>query len=195
MSSILKRFSNSKKTQALVTVVLVAAILLIINVLANIFNGHLDLTEEKRFTMTEPTKRQLKSLNDVVFVRVLLEGKFPASFKRLQGATREMLDDFHALNPNIEYKFEDPSVTGSAEEKKKRYEEMSQEGLVPTRLRVVNDKEKTEQYIFPFAEFNYRNRKVLVKLLENDIPGQNQEVSINNSLSLLEYKFSKTVEK
>jgi ABC-2 type transport system permease protein len=195
MSSFLKQFRQSKKAQGIFTVVLVAAILLIVNVLASFFNGHIDLTEEKRFTMTEPTKRQLKDLNDVVFVRVLLDGSFPASFKRLQGATREMLNDFHTLNPYIEYKFEDPSVTGSAEERKKRMEQLKQDGIVPTRLRVVNDKEKTEQYIFPFAEFNYRNRKVLVKLLEDEVPGLNREVTINNSVSLLEYKFSNAIQK
>ncbi len=191
----IKKISSSKRTQSFITVALVVVIVLIINVLASYFDNHIDLTEEKRFTVTEPTKRQVKELDDVVFVRVLLDGKFPASFKRLQNATREMLNDFHNLNPYVEYKFEDPSVTGTPEEKKKRYEELSKEGLVPTRLRLVDDKEKTEQYIFPFAEFNYKNRKVLVKLLEEDIPGQSPEISLNNSVSLLEYKFSNAIQK
>ncbi len=191
----IKKPIGSKRTQSFITVALVVVILLIINVLASYFDNHIDLTEEKRFTVTEPTKRQVKELDDVVFVRVLLDGKFPASFKRLQNSTREMLNDFHDLNPYLEYKFEDPSVTGTPEEKKKRYEELSKEGLVPTRLRLVDDKEKTEQYIFPFAEFNYKNRKVLVKLLEEDIPGQSPEISLNNSVSLLEYKFSNAIQK
>lgn len=186
---------RNKKTQAFITLLLVVAIVWIINILANYFKAHIDLTEEKRFTLTEPTKKQVKALDDVVFVRVLLDGKFPASFKRLQNATREMLNDFHNLNAFVEYKFEDPSVSGTPEEKKKRYEELAKEGLVPTRLRLVDDKEKTEQYIFPFAEFNYKNRKVLVKLLEEDIPGQSAEVSLNNSVSLLEYKFSNAIQK
>ena len=191
----IKNTNKNKRTQALIMVALAAFILLIINILANTFNGHIDLTEEKRFTLTEPTKKMVKELNDVVFVRVLLDGKFPASFKRLQNSTREMLEDFHNMNQNVEYKFEDPSVTGTPEEKKKRFEELAQEGLVPTRLRLVDDKEKTEQYIFPFAELNYKNRKVLVKLLEEDIPGQSAEVSLNNSVSLLEYKFANAIQK
>lgn len=195
MNSILSKISQSKKTQSIVTIVLVVTILLIINILSQFVKTHIDLTEEKRFTLTEPTKQQLTDLDDVVFVRVLLEGKFPASFKRLQTATKEMLDDFHNINPYIEYKFEDPSVGGTPEERKKRFEDYAKEGLTPTRLRLVNDKEKTEQYIFPYAEFNYHNRKVLVKLLENDVPNQNQEISINNSVSLLEYKFSNAIQK
>jgi ABC-2 type transport system permease protein len=186
---------KNKKTQALTTVVLITVILVFINILATAFNGHLDLTEEKRFTLTKPTKALVKDVKDVIFVRVLLEGKFPAGFKRLQNATKELLDDFHAINPYIEYKFEDPSVEGSAEEKKRRYEEFKNDGIVPTRLRVVDDNQKNEQYIFPYAELNYRNRKVIVKLLESDVPGQNQDVSLNNSVSLLEYKFANGIQK
>ena len=186
---------RSKKAQSLITVGLTVLILIFINILVNVFNGHIDLTEEKRFTLTEPTKQHLKSLDDVVFVRVLLEGKFPAAIKHLQTSTRDMLEDFHGLNPLIEYKFEDPSVGGTPEEKKKRFEEMRQEGLVPMRLKLVDNAEKTEQYIYPFAEFNYKNRKVIVKLLEENSPGLSPDMALNNSVSLLEYKFSNAIQK
>ncbi len=186
---------KSKKAQSLIMVGLTALILVFINLLANVFNGHIDLTEEKRFTLTEPTKQQLKSLDDVVFVRVLLEGKFPAAIKHLQTSTLDMLEDFHSLNPLIEYKFEDPSVGGTAEEKKKRFEDMRQDGLIPMRLKLVDNAEKTEQYIYPFAEFNYKNRKVIVKLLEENSPGLSPDMALNNSVSLLEYKFSNAIQK
>ena len=52
---------RSKKAQSLITVGLTVLILIFINILVNVFNGHIDLTEEKRFTLTEPTKQQLKS--------------------------------------------------------------------------------------------------------------------------------------
>ena len=192
--SMFKRF-KSNRSQSLTTLLLVAIILIVVNIIANSFNSHIDLTEEGRFTVTEPTKRLLKSVKDPILVRVLLDGKFPAGFKRLQASTREMLEDFHKLNDVIEYKFEDPSVIGNPEEKKKRYEEMAKDGLVPMRLRVVDDKEKTEQYIFPYAILNYHGNDVIVKLLENDVPGMNPEMALNNSIALLEYKLSNAIQK
>ena len=192
--SMFKRF-KSNRSQSLTTLLLVAIILIVVNIIANSFNSHIDLTEEGRFTVTEPTKRLLKSVKDPILVRVLLDGKFPAGFKRLQASTREMLEDFHKLNDVIEYKFEDPSVIGNPEEKKKRYEEMAKDGLVPMRLRVVDDKEKTEQYIFPYAILNYHGNDVVVKLLENDVPGMNPEMALNNSIALLEYKLSNAIQK
>ncbi len=191
----IKNSVKSKRSQALIMVALTILILVLVNILANVFNGHIDLTEDKRFSLTEPTKRQLKSLDDVVFVRVLLEGKFPAAFKQLQTSTRQMLEDFNALNARVEYKFEDPSVGGTPEERKKRFEDMKQEGLVPMRLKLVDNTEKTEQYIYPFAEFNYKNRKVIVKLLEDNVQGQGADIALNNSVSLLEYKFSNAIQK
>jgi ABC-2 type transport system permease protein len=186
---------KNKKTQALTTVALVAVILILLNILATAFNAHFDLTEEKRFTLTKPTKSLVKNVDDALFVRVLLDGQFPAGFKRLQNATKELLEEFHGINSFIEYKFEDPSVSSNADEQRRRYEQLAEEGLVPTRLRVVDDKQKNEQYIFPYAELNYKGRKVIVKLLESDVPGQNQDVSLNNSVSLLEYKFANGIQK
>jgi ABC-2 type transport system permease protein len=186
---------KNKKIQALITVALVAAILLIINMLVSFTNSHIDLTEEKRFSLTEPTKRQLRDLTDVVFVRVLLEGKFPAGFKRLQSATQDLLNDFHGINPVFEYKFEDPTEGGTPEEKKKRFEAFAEQGLVPMRLQAVDNDQKSEQIIFPFAELNYKGRKAIIKLLESQVPGQNQEEALNNSIALLEYKFSNAVQK
>jgi ABC-2 type transport system permease protein len=190
-----KKLFQTNRSQSFITLALVVAIALIINVLANSFNAQVDLTEEKRFSLTEPTKRQLHELNDVVFVRCLLGSKLPAGFKRLQTETRKTLEDFKSLNSNIDFKFEDPSVGGSEAERKQQFESFAKDGLVPMRLRLVNDDAKTEQYIFPYCEFNYRNNKVVVKLLENDVPNMNPELALNNSIALLEYKFSNAIQK
>jgi ABC-2 type transport system permease protein len=190
-----KKLFQTNRSQSFTTLVLVAVIALIINILANTFTAQVDLTEEKRFSLTEPTKKQLRDLNDVVFVRCLLGSKLPAGFKRLQTETRKTLEDFKSINTNIDFKFEDPSVGGSEAERKQQFESFAKDGLVPMRLRLVNDDAKTEQYIFPYCEFNYHNEKVVVKLLENDVPNMNPELALNNSIALLEYKFSNAIQK
>ena len=190
-----KKLFQTNRSQSFITLALVTVIALIINVLVNTFTAQVDLTEEKRFSLTEPTKKQLRDLNDVVFVRCLLGSKLPAGFKRLQTETRKTLEDFKSINTNIDFKFEDPSVGGSEAERKQQFESFAKDGLVPMRLRLVNDDAKTEQYIFPYCEFNYRNEKVVVKLLENDVPNMNPELALNNSIALLEYKFSNAIQK
>ena len=63
------------------------------------------------------------------------------------------------------------------------------------RLRLVDNDQKTEQYIFPYAIVNYRNRQTVVRLLENESPGQNPEAALTNSVALLEYKLSNAIQK
>jgi ABC-2 type transport system permease protein len=183
-----------RKYQSWLTIVLVAAILLIINILATFFNAHVDLTEEKRFTLTQPTVQQLKGLDETVFVRVLLEGKFPASFKRLRNATQELLADFHNINPKLDFQFEDPAL-GTVTEMNDRRKALSEIGIRPVNLRLMDNDQKSERLIYPFAVLNYKNRTMTVNLLESDVPGMPKEVILNNSVSLLEYKFSNAIQK
>lgn len=183
------------KSSITISILLAVVTVILINILASQTRASLDLTQEKRFTLTQPTLKLVKNLKDEVFVTVLLDGNFPSSFKRLQNATTQLLNDLHRLNTNIDFKLENPDITGTTEERQKKMKEYAEEGLTPTRLRLVDNDQKTEQYIFPYAIVRYRNRQTIVKLLENEVPGQNPEIVLNNSVSLLEYKFSNAIEK
>jgi ABC-2 type transport system permease protein len=175
-------------------VLLLIALVIILNVLAGLFYHAWDFTEEKKYTLTKPSEELLKSIDDIIYVNVLLEGQFPAGFKRLRNATREMLEEFRSLSPYIQYAFENPNE-GSPEEVNARREELVQEGLIPTNLRTREAGEAKQQQIFPYAIFNFGTRKVIVNLLEPDQPGMPPEVTLNNSVSLLEYKMANAIQK
>ncbi|MCB0704869.1 MAG: gliding motility-associated ABC transporter substrate-binding protein GldG [Saprospiraceae bacterium] len=183
----------SKKTQSLLNLVLVFGIVLCLNFLGGYIHGYLDLTEDKRFTLTKPTEELLQNLDDVVFVRVLLEGEFPAGFKRLQKSVIEMLNDFRGETGYLEYEFEDPSK-GTLEEINTRREELAKDGISPTLFRMKDAEGMEEKLIYPYAIFYYKGRNVAVNLLENQ-GGQSQELILNNSVSLLEFKFANAIQK
>ncbi len=186
--------ARSQRTQAFLQLGLFAAILVVVNVLAHQVYTHIDLTEEKRYTLTKPTRELLRSINDRIYVRVLLEGEFPAGFKRLRTATREMLEDFRSLNAYIDYQFEDPNK-GSKEEVNARRKALLEEGIAPVNLNVRGEGESKSQIIYPTAIFHYGKRKVVVNLLENQSPTLTPDEVINNSISLLEYKFANAIKK
>lgn len=186
--------SRSKRSQSLLQFGLFCGILLFINVLANVFYTHFDLTEEKRFTLTQPTRELLRGLNDQIYVQVLLDGEFPAGFKRLQTATREMLDDFRSESGYIDYQFEDPSG-GSLEEINTRRKALSDQGIYPVNLRVAEQGETSQKLIYPVAIFRYGSKQMIVKLLENESSSLSPDEVINNSVSLLEYKFANAIKK
>ncbi len=191
---------KNKKLQSFIQFGLILGILILINILANVRVGnqpmytYLDLTEDKRYSLTQPTRNLLRGLDDVVYVQVLLAGEFPAGFKRLQRATREMLEDFRSESGYIEFAFEDPNQ-GSVEEINERRETYAKDGIVPTTLRVKENNETSVKLIYPYAVFYYKGRSMPVQLLENQVPGMPQEIVLNNSVGLLEYKFANAIQK
>lgn len=186
--------ARSKRSQSLLQFGLFCGILLFVNILANTFHAHLDLTEEKRFTLTRPTRELLKGLKDRVYIQVLLEGEFPAGFKRLQTATREMLDDFRSVSGYVDYQFDDPGQ-GTLEEVNERRKALAEQGIIPVNLRVAEQGQRSQQLIYPIAVVHYASRRIPVKLLENESPTLNPEVVINNSVTLLEYKLANAIKK
>jgi ABC-2 type transport system permease protein len=182
------------KRQSLLQLALVLGILFFFNIIAQFLYGHLDLTEEKRYSLTQPTRLLLNHLKDGVYVKVLLEGNFPAGFKRLQSSTREMLDDFRSESGYIEYEFEDPSQ-GTVEQINNRRKELSKDGILPVNLRVMENGEKKERVIYPAAIVSYGGRSMPVNLLENEVPGRSSEEVLNNSVALLEYKLANAIQK
>ena len=186
--------ARSQRSQAFLQFGLFCGIILFVNILANSFYTQLDLTEEKRFTLTKPTRELLRGLDDRIYIQVLLEGQFPAGFKRLQTATREMLDDFRSVTGYIDYQFEDP-LEGSPEEVKARQKALLEDGVAPVNLRVNEQGESKQQLIYPVAILHYGQREVSVNLLENQSPTLVPEEVVNNSVSLLEYKFANAIKK
>jgi ABC-2 type transport system permease protein len=188
-----------KYTQLIVQAILALLVLLLINVIGNSrlggrpFYAAWDLTEEGKYTLTKGVEDLLESQEDIIFVRILLEGDFPAGFKRLRDATRDVLDDFRSHTPYIEYEFYNPNA-GPTEEIKKRRENLAERGLNPINLRVKGvDGTKTTP-IFPYALFRRGEQEVIVNILENEVPGVPDDIILNNSVALLEFKFARAIQ-
>ncbi len=183
-----------KKRQSLLRLALFAGSLIFLNIIASFIPAHLDLTEEKRFTLTRPTKELLSNLKDVVNVKVLLDGDFPAGFKRLQNSTRELLDDMRRSSQLVEYQFENPN-SGTVEQVNEYRKNLADEGIRPLNLRVMENDQMTEKIVYPVAIVSQGTRHFSVNLLDGDSPGQDPETVLNNAVSQLEYKIANAIQK
>ena len=107
----LKKGARSKDIMQFVLMLVVIA--LINYVSSNLF-FRLDLTSEKRYTLSDATIETIEELEDIVYFKVYLEGEFPAGFRRLRNETKEMLEEFRAYSGsgNIQYEFINPSESG-----------------------------------------------------------------------------------
>ena len=184
----------AESRKVITTGLLITGILVLMYVVSQWVYTSFDATEERRYTLAPATRQLLRNLDDRIYIRVLLDGRFPAGFKRLQESTEDMLRRFSQVSPQIEYNFENPNE-GTIEEVNARHKQFAEAGLVPTKLRISDAAGASAQYIFPFAIINYGTRSIPVNLLQDDIPGADKEVILNNSISLLEYKLADGIQK
>lgn len=87
---------NNQKKQAYSSLAILILIIIIINFISTFLFFRIDFTKEKRYTLSNASKEFVKNLDDVVYIKVYLEGDFPAGFKRLRNSTKETLDDLKA---------------------------------------------------------------------------------------------------
>lgn len=182
------------KYTVLINIVLWIVLIILVNYIGSFIFMRLDLTEEKRYTLSDDTKEYLENLNDIVFYRIYLEGDLNAGLQRLQNSTKEMLNEFRAYaGDNIQYEFADPFKGKSDREIAGIGKQLMNKGLVPTSVKEKNESGKVSQnVIFPGAIVSFNGREEAVNILDSDM-SKHPEQNLNNSIQDLEYKLMKSV--
>jgi ABC-2 type transport system permease protein len=154
----------------------------------------LDLTSEKRYSISGNTKKLLRSLDDELTFKIYLDGDLNSGFLRLRKATREMLDEFNAYSgKSLKYEFVNPSGASTNREREKQYEELEKRGIRGT---MVYEKDKEgksiQKIVFPWIEISYKGKTRPVNLLKN-LPGKQGEENLNISIQNLEFELSDVI--
>lgn len=139
-----------------------------------------DLTQEKRYTLSESTIKVLESVQKPMTVDVYLEGDFPASFRQLQNETKFMLEEFRKVNPKIDYRFIDPIKT------KMSNDTLSAMGMEASILPDMKDGRISEIIIYPYAVLKYNSQAISIPLIINQT-GIDASEQLNRSVENLEY--------
>lgn len=158
-----------------------------INLLASYVYKRFDLTEDKRYTLSEAALQTVANFKSPVVVDVLLEGNLPAEFNRLKTETVLLLEQFRAENRKITFNLIDPKEGIANTEE--FMAQMQQLGLKPASVTINEDGKTSQEFIFPWAMVNAGNQTVKVPLLKNKL-GASPEERINNSVQQLEYAFA-----
>ncbi|MCK9218546.1 MAG: gliding motility-associated ABC transporter substrate-binding protein GldG [Bacteroidales bacterium] len=187
-----KERKRNTKRYNIVQLTLGIAIIVLINFIASFIFTRVDLTAEKRYSLSPATKDVLKKLDDLVFFKIYLYGDLPPGFQRLSNETKEMLDEFRAYSRNIQYEFVDPSENPNAKDRNDAYRLLVERGLQPTDLRVNKKGESSQLIIFPGAVVSYHGREVPVQLLMAQLQQDPNQV-LNTSIQSLEYNLARAI--
>ncbi len=170
------------KSTALMLIVIVAAILIIINLISLNFFSRFDLTDENIYSLSDSSKRLVSELDDRLTIRAYITEDLPAPHNSHARYIKDMLDDYKAYsNGNLQYEFIDPAKTEKEEE--------AMSYRIPAVQFNVFRNDKTEfikaykglvllygdkQHVLPFIEttqnLEYEITLAIKKLTTTDIP-------------------------
>ena len=159
--------------------------LVLLNIIGNYFYKRFDLTQDKRFTLSEEAKEIVDKVDSPLIVDVFLKGNFPPEFRRLQSETEQLLDEFSAYNDNIKFEFINPTEKGN-EAFQSQFEKF---GLTPAQVSVTESGKQSTELVYPWALAHHNGKSVKIQLLKNQL-GATSEERVNSSLQNLQYAFA-----
>lgn len=182
-----------KKKNIRQCVLLISGIVLLSLVSSKYF-FRIDLTAEKRYTLSDESKQILRQLDEPVYFDIYLSGDIPAGFRKLRNNIREMLSDFETYSGNsFSCTFTDPSEAKNTKAREQHYVELENMGLRPVNINKKNkDGSISQQIIFPGALVSYKGRQLTVNFLRNN-PERSAETNLNSSIEMLEYELIKAI--
>ncbi len=164
------------------------SICLIVSLISATSFFRVDLTTEKRYTLSDLTIDLLRKVKSPVDAEILLAGDLPPGFVKLQLAAVEKLRDIRnfcdqPLNIHTTDPFE-------SNDKKRYLENLQSLGVSPVNLRINSDRGITNKTVFPTLILRSAGNELAINLLKND-PFLRDEENLNRSIELLEYEFAR----
>jgi gliding-associated putative ABC transporter substrate-binding component GldG len=139
-----------------------------INYVASLIHYRIDLTAEKRYTLSSPTKNLLRNINDQVVIDVFLAGDLPADFRNLRNNADELLQEFREYSKSITYRFHKPGEGLDETAKESLLIYLDSLGIRPTNVKVQTKagESQEERLVYPAALVTYKDRVHPVDLLQ-----------------------------
>ena len=178
--------SKQFKRHTLLGLLAVIGIVILVNILSSFFFYRIDLTKDKRHSLSKSTIEMLKNLEDRVYFRVYLKGKDqPADYQLFAKQVEQMLQTFRSYSKNVYYEFIDPIEGKTNEEINGILGEFVKKGLEPIPISREDAGGYSTHVVIPGAIVSYRNREYPAKVVVADPSGadwlkySNEELEYN----------------
>ena len=171
-------------------------LLVLINLLASFYFVRIDLTEEKRFSIKEPTKELLQQLEEPVYIEIFLAGDLNPSFTRFQRSIKEILEEFRVYSKGkVRFVFTDPTTAIGEKARNEFMQDLAARGVQARNVIDTKDGQRVEKIIFPGALVSYAGFETGVNLLKGNSAEGGSEGVINQSIEGVEYELANAIYK
>jgi ABC-2 type transport system permease protein len=187
-------FNNMRLQQKNITqtLLIIVAILLANIILSSAF-FRIDLTSDKRYTINDVSKKTIQQLDDIVYVRIYMDGEMPVEFKKLRRSIKETLDELQIYGHQyLQYDFINP-MSGNETEREAFFTELTSKGIEPFTVQINDDEGgATQRNIFPSAIVTYKGKEKSINFFKyNEI--FSPEENINLAYQNIEFELISTI--
>lgn len=183
-------------------------LILLLNYLSYLYPVQIDLTKDKRYSISDQSKTLIKEVNQPVKIHFYLGGELPSQYKKLEIATVQFLEKLEQLNPTwISWEQTIPGEMYKDTALLNFYDSLQKQGLPIDRFRnseAITDK-KLDQLLVPGLLIEVEGQKPIAIDLRSskqyfkpynvikDLPEIDIEASFNAAEGLLEYKIIQAI--
>lgn len=167
-------------------------LLLAINYIAQQWHSRIDLTQDKRYTLSETTRKTLSQIQQPLVIDVLLKGNIPTEFKKLQTEAIQLLEEYTAANDHLIVNFVNPLEDEPNADT--AIQNLINNGLQPLQIAQTEAGKSSVEYIFPWAVISDGKRAEKVRLFIDKLGTTDQE-RVQNSVQRLEYNLTDALHK
>jgi gliding-associated putative ABC transporter substrate-binding component GldG len=164
-----------KSSKSIYTYILmIVGVIVLVNLLGDRFFLRLDFTADKRYTLSEATKKILGSLSKPVTVTAYISEELPQQFSQLRRDFREELIEYsNRSNGKVMFEFVNPNKDDATEQK------TMQEGISPVLINVREKDQVKQQKAYLGAVVHYGDKKEVIPFIQS---GSAMEYSLSTSI-------------
>ncbi|PIE83955.1 MAG: gliding motility-associated ABC transporter substrate-binding protein GldG [Bacteroidia bacterium] len=168
--------------------------IVIINLAAQSFYFRLDLTADRRYTLSTVTRQLLDTIPSPLYIKTYLGGDIPLDFSRLRLNLNELLEEYRVgAAYQIEVIEEDPHGGSKPQRQKELQASLMRQGIRPVNVQARDGQGGyTEKLVFPAITLAYRDRTLSVNLYQENVM-RSVTQNVDQAIAELEYQLTAAI--
>ncbi len=189
------RKGKSKQKRFRRETLIIFLILTILFILSGNFLYRIDLTSDKRYSLSPVSAEIASELEEPMEIELYLAGRLEPGLRKLQQEVFEKIAVLNAYAPeNIRLRVTDPYSIGNTQKREAFIGELMEKGIRPTTFRQQTDQGVSTRLIFPGAIIRYNGKETAVNFLKYN-PDFSHEANFNHSAETVEFELINAFQK
>jgi len=156
------------------SVLIIAGILLVVNLLSKQFFFRADLTEDKQYTLGRATKDILTNLDEPVTITAYFTEGLPTQYASIKDEFRDLLIEYNNLSKGkVAYEFKDPTTDQQLEQ------QIQQKGVQPVMIQIREKDQMVNQRAYLAASVKVGEQEDIIPFIQ---PGGAMEYALTTGI-------------